>query len=512
MYLPLPTPTETTAWDRTAIDEFGIPGFALMETASREAVAVLLDEYGAVEDLEILCVAGGGNNGGDAFAMARHLTDLGADVTVAHTKAQSSYRGETKAHMRLARKVGVHFKRISSAKILRDMRPDILVDGLLGTGFQGELRDDAQELIKAMNRIGEHAFVLSIDVPSGLNAQTGLPQPAAVQADATATFEAAKLGLALEGASRYTGGLHVCPIGIPRHVLTEAPPDHWLISADVMDLVPFPRANMHKGAAGHVLIVGGSSGMTGAPHLAALGALRAGAGLVTAACPADLADAVKLGRADVMTLPLGEGAAWRESMVDQLQEEMDRFDAVVVGPGMGKAAKTVDFIRSFVAQCLAPLIIDADALNALAPDGDAVGRLPETTIATPHPGEMGRLLNVSAAEVQADRLEAAKTLLKGFAGTLVLKGARTIVAQRGRTCISPLVAPNLAVAGSGDVLSGVVAALAAAQTPIFDAACAAVYWHGAAGVMLAEEFPARGNLATDIANTLPIAAKEHMQC
>ena len=512
MYLPLPTPSEMSQWDRIAIEDYGLPGFTLMETASREAVAALLDDFGSVDGVEILCVAGGGNNGGDAFAMARHLMDLGADVSVFHAKPKGSYRGEARSHLRLAQKVGVHLKHISAKDLKPSLQPDILIDGLLGTGFEGDLRDEASRMIKAMNRIGEGAFVLSIDIPSGLSGLTGKPQPIAVCADATATFEAAKLGLTLEDAPCFTGSLHVCEIGIPHRIQNNAPPKHWLITPHVMSAVPPPCAAMHKGDAGHVLIVGGSSGMTGAPHLAALGALRSGAGLVTIACPGGLADSVKSGCADLMTLPLGKGSDWNSSLLSFLTEELDRFDAVVVGPGIGREAKTVDFIQSFVAECPAPLVVDADALYAVAQDAAMLDSMHERTILTPHPGEMARLTGLTSSAVQENRLEALELLMKAFRGTLVLKGAKTLVSDGDMNCVSPISAPNLSVGGSGDVLAGMIASLVGRGVPSLDAACAAVYWHGLTGQTLAEEFPARGNLATDIANTLPTAAKEHIEC
>jgi NAD(P)H-hydrate epimerase len=512
MLLPLPTPAEMAAWDRATIETIGIPGVTLMESAAREAVAVLLDEYGPVDGSEIACLAGPGNNGGDAFAMARHLADLGADVTVFHTRPKKSYRGEARIHLELARKVGVPMRHLDAADTAALARPDIVVDGLLGTGFSGALRPDALEFIRAVNRLGRRAFILSIDIPSGLDGLTGRPQPEAVRADVTVTFQAAKLGLAMPEAGEYTGTVHVRPIGIPALIMGQNPAKHQLVTDDVMRLIPAPHPAMHKGDAGHVLIVGGSTGLTGAPRLAAMGALRAGAGLVTVACPGGLVESVRGGSADIMTLALGSAHGWTPELANILQPQLGRFDAVVVGPGLGRDVKTVDFLTSFVAECPTHAVLDADALFCLAQMPGAVSGLPDTTVLTPHPGEMARLLDSTTADIQAARLDAVQTFVGSSRATLVLKGAGTIVADRERVLLSPLAEPNLAVGGSGDVLSGIIAALMARGMSPALAAALGVHWHGAAGRLLREDYPARGNLASEIADMLPLAAKEYLSC
>lgn len=512
MLLPLPTPSEMTTWDRETIETIGIPGVTLMESASREAVNVLLNEYGPVRDREIYCFAGSGNNGGDAFAMARQLMDLGADVTVFHTKPKKHYRGETRTNLLWAQKLDVPLKHLTSVDVAALPQPDIIIDGLIGTGFQGELRDDFVALIRTINRMGDKAFVLSVDIPSGLSGLTGTPQPEAIMADVTATFQAAKLGLAIPGASRFAGMVHVCPIGIPKQIQEAHPVRNHLISQEIMELIPSPEIGMHKGTAGHVLVIGGSKGLTGAPHLAALGALRSGAGLVTIACPTGLADQVKAGSPDIMTMPLGTGDEWTPDMAKTILNEAGRFDAVVIGPGLGRARKTLAFIKDFITDCPAHVVVDADALYGLAQYPDLIAELPETAVLTPHPGEMARLRGVQNCDIQANRLAAATTFTENCDATLILKGAGTLVADADMTCISPFSEPNLAVGGSGDVLSGVVASLMARNLDPLDAACLGVYWHGLTGRMMKDNFPLRGNLASEIAQMLPVAAKEYISC
>lgn len=512
MFLPLPTPEEMTTWDRETIQTLGIPGMTLMESASREAVNVLLENFGDVAGMDIHLFAGSGNNGGDAFAMARHLADLDADVTVFHTRPKSRYAGETRINLNLCKALGIPLLHVKSVNMETLQQPDVIIDGLLGTGFQGELRHDILHLIQTINRLGQRAHILSIDIPSGLNGLTGKAQPEAVRADATATFQAAKTGLVLPGADEYVGDLFICPIGIPRLIQNKFAPRRWMLSDAIFDLLPPTTPEMHKGHAGHVLVVGGSEGLTGAPHLAALGALRGGAGLVTVACPGPLADSIRGNTPEIMTMPLGSDVHWTPQNVETIAGQLERFDAVVVGPGLGRSRKTVDFLKELVASCALPLVLDADALFCLAQVPELLEHLREDAILTPHPGEMAKLTGGTAATVQDDRFTAAEEFTRKTSATLVLKGAGTLVADKKRTCISPISAPPLAVGGSGDVLAGLTGSLLARGVPPFLAACLGVHWHGTAGLQLEEEYPSRGNLAREIAAMLPRVAQESTLC
>jgi len=508
VFLPLPTPKEMSAWDRDTIRTIGIPGMTLMENAGREALAVLLEDFGDVSGMEIHLFAGAGNNGGDAFAMARHLADLDADVTVFHTRSKKKYTGETRTNLELCRKLNIPLLHLGSVNLEALPQPDIIVDGLLGTGFEGELREDYLQLVRTINRLGERAYVFAIDIPSGLNGLTGHPQPDAVRADATATFQAAKIGLIGPQAEEYTGDLFVCSIGIPRLVQEKLPPRRWMISDAIFKQLPLSEPDMHKGQAGHVLVVGGSEGLTGAPHLAALGALRAGAGLVTVACPTPLADAIKAGTPEIMGLPIGANRQWDASDADLIAGHLERFDAVVIGPGLGRSRKTVDFLKGLVARCPLPVVLDADALFCLAQVPGLLESLSDNVVLTPHPGEMSMLTGRTSANVQDDRIGTAEEFIRNTAATLVLKGSCTIVADNQRTCISPISAPTLAVGGSGDVLAGLIGSLLGRRMTPFMASCLGVYWHATAGLLLEEQYPSRGNLAREIAAMLPEAVKE----
>ena len=511
MLLPLPTPSEMALWDRETIAS-GVPGMVLMEAASREALDVLITEFGPVEGVVVHCFAGPGNNGGDAFAIGRQLFEHGAEVTIYHTRPCDRYSGDAGANLAWAKALGVPTVHLDGTDPATLGQPDVIIDGLLGTGFDGELSPAFLALVRAINRFGERAFVLSLDIPSGLNGGTGAPCPEAVSADATVTFQAAKLGLALPGAAAHAGMVHVRPIGITAKAMEAHPTRHQLIAATAMDALPPLCPDMHKGTAGRVLIAGGSPGLTGAPHLAALGALRSGAGLVTVACPAGLADAIKAGSPDIMTLPLGQGTQWTPDMTEKLLERAEHTDALVIGPGLGRGSGATRFIKTCVPHCRCRTVLDADALYGLSQYPELIADLPPTTIVTPHPGEMARLLGQTSAEVQTDRLGAAARFVERCRATLVLKGAGTLVADKSATCVSPFSEPNLAVGGSGDVLSGLLGSLLAQGIGQLQAACIGVYWHGLAGRLLREDFPTRGNTASEIAHMLPTAAKEHATC
>ncbi|MBS3780461.1 MAG: NAD(P)H-hydrate dehydratase [Desulfovermiculus sp.] len=503
MYLPLPTPEEMAGWDRLSIEEFGIPGTMLMENASRELLHVLHKEIGPLSGKRVVLFAGSGNNGGDAFALARHLVDHYATCLVLHTRELGSYTGDIAFHLALADKAGVAMSSLRDYNLDDLPLPDLIVDGLLGTGFTGELRQDYQNWISCINRLGQKAFVLAIDIPSGINGYTGEPCPMAVQADFTVTFAAAKVGLRMPEAKEFCGRLYIQGIGLPSRVQDDNPPSCYELNEDVFSLLPVSNHMAHKGSHGHVLILGGSSGLTGAPTLAALGALRAGAGLVTVGCPRGLISEVKQGWPDIMTKPLGPGSQWTEGCMADLAD-LQSFDAVVLGPGLGRTEGARDFLRAYIQSSPPPTVFDADALFALAQDKQSLQNLPLSSVLTPHPGEMARICQTSIDEIQARRMDMAKTWAEKLQCTLVLKGAGSMVAAPGESLrLCPEAWSHLAVGGSGDVLSGIIGTLLSQGLGTFPAACVGVFWHASTGRILQTKYPYRGNLAQDIAHTLP---------
>lgn len=513
MFAPLPTPHEMAGWDRLSASDFGILPEMLMENASRAALQALSDTLATraqkPADQRVLLLAGPGNNGGDAIALSRHLHDLGCEVLLLHARSGQDYKGATAYHFELAMKAGVP-ARPANGIDARDLHGyDVVVDGLLGTGLSGELRPDMLALVRLVNELGRRAFVLSLDIPSGLSGLTGRPLPEAVHADLTVTFEAVKTGLVQPEAAPYVGRLDVRPIGIPRALRETHAPAHALMTAALADLIEEPGPSLHKGTAGHVLIIGGSAGLTGAPMLAALAAMRAGAGLATIACPAGIADAVKAARPEVMILPLGSGTQWTPDMMNSLEREFARFDSVVIGPGLGQAGHTASFLQACLSALTLPAVYDADALNILASRKELLKKIGESAIVTPHPGEMARLLDMDIAEVQSRRSECCRLLAEKTGAVTVLKGAASLAAKaNGPVAVSPYCEPNLAVAGSGDVLSGILGCLLARGLDSYHAACLGVLWHGQAGHILAKDFPYRGNMPLEIAHVLPQAIKE----
>ncbi|MGE4298586.1 MAG: NAD(P)H-hydrate dehydratase [Desulfovibrionaceae bacterium] len=512
-YDPLPSPAEMAAWDRQAI-EAGVRNEMLMENASREALAVLRSMLGGIRGKRVLLFAGPGNNGGDAIALARHLHDQDANVLLLHTRPKSSYKGVSGYHMRLATMCGVSMLHLAGPVPALPWRPDAVVDGLLGTGFKGSLRGGFAAWIDVINYIGEASRVLALDIPSGLNGLTGEPQPKAVRAHATVTFHAAKQGLVLPTAAPHVGQLHVRAIGIPKRVVMAHPASCGLITGRVAALLPKPDPAMDKFAAGRVAVAGGSAGLTGAPLLAALGAYRAGAGLVHVACPEALGPVIKADVPEVMTMGLGPGEAWSASCAAPLMARED-VNVLVVGPGLGREPGARAFLDALLRPIVRrhPMVLDADGLYWLSQASSLYEGFGINDVLTPHEGEMARLMGVDRTMVSADRAGMARALAEKSRVTVVLKGAATVVAAPGRpVMVSPFAAPTLAVGGSGDVLAGVLAAIMARGIPSFEAACLGVYWHGYCGMLLTRAFPMRGNTARDIVETLPTAIKEMTAC
>lgn len=513
-YIPLPTPAEMNSWDTQAITTFGIREEILMENASREALHVLLRLTGSVAGKRVLAFMGSGNNGGDAAAVARHLHNLGAKVLLLHTKPVREYRKTTGYHFKLARTIGTPHTRLTAenaARLLQGEQPDIIIDGLLGTGMRGTLSSGKATLIEHINRLGKSAFVFALDIPSGLHGRLGTADPIAVQADATVTFEAAKCGLMMPEASTWTGDLHVRPIGIPAQVRDSHPSSYVGITEHILELRSPSFSTMHKGSAGKILIIGGSKGLTGAPHLASLGAMRSGAGYTTVASPALLTQEIKAGQPEILTVALGDADTWPTEIPNSLKDAIHHADSLVIGPGMGRSAEAASLLRKLIELHRPPTVFDADALYHLAEDKNLLQLLSDSDILTPHPGEMARLCQTTISEIQADRLSSAGLLADTFAGVLILKGAASCIAQRGyATAISPFCTPALAVAGSGDVLSGILGTHLAHGIPARDAACLGVYEHGLAGEFLEREYPARGNLPQEIAHALPKAVREYL--
>jgi len=493
---PLPSAGEQRALDEWAIGERGIPGLELMERAG-SGLADLVAELAPAG--RIVAVCGKGNNGGDGFVAARLLRARGRDVDVLLLGEVEDLRGDARVNAeRLPGAGPVAF----SAGALAGAAA--IVDAILGTGFAGEPREPAAGAITVINEaVG--SVVVACDVPSGVDASTGEVAGVAVRAQATATFHAAKPGLWIDPGKSHAGDVRVIDIGIPDGGPGE--PQVGLIGDRASDGIPRRGRSSNKFAAGSVLVCGGSLGLTGAPSMASESAMRAGAGYVTACVPSSLMLIFGSRLLEVMTVPLPDTNGSLEPRgVETVLERADRSDAVVLGPGLGRAAGAQEFARQLARAAPVPLLLDADGLNAHAGDLGPLADREAPTVLTPHAGELARLLDTESAAIGARRLESARRAAAQAGAIVVLKGDDTVVAAPdGRAAVNRGGAPALATAGTGDVLSGVVGAFLAKRMDPFHAACAAVLVHARAGVLAAREIGPEGVIASDVIAMLPRA-------
>lgn len=493
---PLYGAEQMRAMDRWAIEERGIPSLGLME---RAGAGLALATFRAVERGPVAVVCGKGNNGGDGFVAARLLRELGRTVRVLLLADPQDHSGDAAAN--LARLDGAHEPFDPAA--LADAA--VAVDAIFGTGFDGEPRGPAREAIEAL--AGLAAPVVAADIASGVAASTGEAAQASVAASMTVTFAAAKPGHRIAPGKQRTGELQVVDIGIPAGAPVTA--DVGLLTARVGELVPRRDSAGTKFSSGHVVVAGGSRGLTGAPCLAAEAAMRAGAGYVTALVPASLELIFETRLLEVMTrgLPDEEGALSADGVAAAL-EATARAGALVLGPGVGRSDAAFAFVRALAAQATVPLLLDADGLNAHAGALESLAARRAPTVLTPHAGELGRLLGTSSEAVGRRRLASAREAARRAQAVVVLKGDDTIVAlPDGRAAVNDLASPALATAGTGDVLSGVIGALLAKGLDPFAAACAGVRRHAAAGRVAADEHGADGVIARDVIAALPHAQR-----
>ncbi len=480
------------AVDRWAIEELGVPSLELMEAAGRgvaEAVA------GLAPGGPVRVVCGKGNNGGDGFVAARLLRGMGFEVDVLLLWPGEELRGDAAAN----------YERFGGELVEGDLAARLagsgaVVDAIFGTGFEGAPREPAAAAIGAMNECG--APVLACDVASGVDASTGEVGGEAVCAEVTVSFHAAKLGQRVAPGKWHTGQLRVVSIGIPAGSPGE--PSAGEISSAVLDLAPRRGPRSTKFSSGQVAIAGGSRGLTGAVRMASAAAIRAGAGYATVAVPADLEMVFELAQPEVMSVgcPGGDGCLVPASEKAVLRA-FERAAAGIVGPGLGKDPGSFELAREVVAKIEAPLVLDADGLNAFAGRLGELASRDAPTVLTPHPGELGRLLERDSEAIGAHRLATAREAAAAAGAIVVLKGEDTVVTDGSRTAVNAISAPALATAGSGDVLSGMTAAFLARFDDPFTAACAAVLGHARAGLDAAARIGAAESvIATDVIDSL----------
>ena len=490
---PLYEAAEMRAVDAWAIEEQGVPSLDLMERAGAGLARVVAE---AAAPGPVRIVVGKGNNGGDGLVTARLLREDGQEVDVLSTAPLEELRGDARANLECLPG--------SAPEPFDPERLDgsgVIVDALLGTGFDGVAREPAASAIAAINAVG--APVVACDVPSGVNASTGEIEAEAVSALATATFHGSKLGLHVEPGKSHAGAVEVVDIGVPRGA--PAPGAGGLISERVLDLYPHRPRSGSKFESGVVVVVGGSAGLTGAPTMAARSASRAGAGYVQVAVPESAQAAIDMRLLEQMSrgLPEHDGAHTPQGV--RVAEEMaERAGAVVLGPGLGRDEGAAEFARTLAAAVPIPLLVDADGLNAHAGSLESLRDRTAPTVLTPHEGELGRLLEVDSDEVRQHRLAHAREAAERSGAVVLLKGDDTIVAvPGGPVAVSPGATPALATAGTGDVLSGLIGALLAKGLAAFEAAALGALAHALAGMAAAERHGADHVVAGDVIDALP---------
>ncbi len=481
------TAAQMRAVDRAAIEGLGLPGLVLMENAGRGTVAAIRQARPDLLAGKIAVVCGAGQNGGDGFVIARHLAGGGADVRVHLVAPRARVSGDARVFLTVAERLGIaiedHAGDEDPASWCRRLAgTELIVDAIFGTGLRSEVQGAPAAAIAAMN--GARAYRVAVDVPSGLDADSGRVRGVAVKADLSATMGALKLGLVLD-AEAAVGRLAVVDLGVSVEGLAaaaqaEGPLCRYLEEAEVAALAPRPGSAGHKGTRGHALIVAGSAGKTGAAALAARAALRAGAGMATIASTREGQTALDAKVLEVMTACYTGGPDADDQSFGQILELGRRMQAVALGPGIPTGPGTQALVRRMAAELPLPLVIDADGLNHLASEAPAwLARAPAARVLTPHPGEMARLLGTSTEAVQSDRLGVARRLAAATGAVVVLKGARSVIALAdGRAWLNPAADPSLGTAGSGDVLTGVIAALLAQRLPAAEAALLGVFVHG----------------------------------
>lgn len=498
--------------DRLASREYFIPSMVLMENAGLRVVESIRRYFGGTaRGKRVLIFAGKGNNGGDGLVVARHLHNEGAEVKVFLLARPEELRGDPRTNLEIYQKMGGkvfpllehnHLQRADIALLYADL----VVDAIFGTGFKGAALGIGGEVIDLINKAGKP--VVAVDLPSGLEADTGRFHGPCIRATWTVTFALPKLGLVLEPGASVTGRLEVADIGIPRQLIESRGLKVHLVNAEWCRLYLKPReATAHKGTFGHVLVVGGSRGMTGAVALAAMGAVRAGAGLVTAAVPRSAQDIVAAQAKEIMTygLPETAGGTLSREALPLILGLLGKCQVLAIGPGLSRDPSTTLLVRELLPQVRCPVVIDADALNALAEEPEWLYEPNKVEIVlTPHPGEMARLKGTTAAKIQENRLATATEAAREWQVVVLLKGARTLIAcPTGEVYINPTGNPGMATGGSGDVLTGIVAGLVAQGLSTDVAAALGAYLHGAAGDYAMLVRGQRGLVAGDLLSFLP---------
>lgn len=505
------TTQEMKEIDRKAIEIYGIPGVVLMENAGVAVLRYMEEVNGSLAGKRVIVLAGKGNNGGDGFVVARHLANRGAKVKVFLFCSQQKIAGDAGIHLAVLVQMGIDILEVSGERDWDRLKialsfADAVVDALLGTGFRGRLSPALEQAVNFINQAGK--LVYAVDIPSGIHGNDGQVATTAVRATYTITFGLPKPGLLLYPGADYVGQITVDDIGLPTSLLTSPEIKQNIITkADIVQKLPHRAAACHKGSLGWALIVAGSEGLTGAAVLAAQGGLRSGAGKVTLAVAESIYAIVAGKLTEVMVQPIPDkvGGVLTMASLPAIQTLLSKVDVLALGPGLGRDEKTLAFVAELITLTQLPLVIDADALYALVNRTGLLSSSQALCVVTPHPGEMAALTGLAVSEIQSNRLAVARQYAVEWKSIIILKGAATIVAfPDGEVYINTTGNAGMATGGTGDVLTGMVAALIAQGCSSHDAAVIGVYLHGLAGDLVAANRPI-GMTAGDLAQAIPTA-------
>ncbi|MFA6807636.1 MAG: NAD(P)H-hydrate dehydratase [Eubacteriales bacterium] len=506
--------------DSNAINNYGIPGIVLMENAALAVVDEIEDVLKADEKLnyqhvKVLMMVGKGNNGGDGMAVARHLTVRGMDVTVFLFARFEEITGDARVNFLLFEKMGGKIICIEEEKQLRLfklalLQAQIAVDALFGTGFKGAIPDLAGKFVEEINNY--NIPVIAVDIPSGLEANTGKVHKFAIKANTTVTFGLPKLGHFIGSGPEYSGKIVVNQISIPEHIISEEKISTFLLTDKIIKpLIPERNFQAHKGMNGRGVLVGGSTGMSGAVILAGRSALRCGIGLLQIVVPEKIANNVDAGVVEAIIWPTKDKEVLGMEAWSTIAERLTGANVCAIGPGLKQSEAFLLVLDKILKETEIPLVLDADALNLMAckPELLTARKGKGSLVLTPHPGEMARLCSCTIREVQDNRLKLALSKAMEWGAIVVLKGSSTVIASPdGRAFINSTGNPGLGSGGTGDVLTGAIMSWIAQGVPPLGAACLGVYLHGLAGDCLKDKYGVSGFTASEVADMLPEVRKK----
>ena len=511
--MKLVTAKEMKALDVQAQNDYAMPGILLMDNAAQAVAEAVHEALTALEGERVVIFCGGGNNGGDGLGAARWLQSYGVSVRAFVVGAAlDAVQGDAALELAMFTKAGGRVEALSTEDdwVLAELaasKADVLVDALLGTGFHGELEGDVLRACELLNK--SEKYILAVDIPTGVNADNGAVCEQAVRADHTVTMALVKTGLLLYPGREYCGDIELADISMPVKLVEDYKSDKYRLTDEIVrELLPLRKANAHKGDAGCVVICAGSPGYTGAAALASDAAVKAGAGLVSLYTPLSSRDVLAIKLTEVMVhgllerMPgiLGGGAA------SDVASSAEAADVLAIGPGLGTSESTQEAVRTILQKITTPVVIDADALTALAGHTEILAAMQAQKVLTPHPGEMARLTGLEIAEIEADRINVAKKYAEEWQAIVVLKGAPTVIGcPNGTVYVNSTGNSSLATGGSGDVLTGIIAGLAAQEISLQEAAICGVYLHGLAAELTGVDI---GLAAGELAALLPQAREQ----